>query len=1040
MNSSGGVMKQALFSIAIMVGLGFISGNVLAADKYWQNTGGGDFATGANWVGGTPGTNDNANFTNDATYTVTFSSSPTNIYGKFSANSGVTTLSIGSGNEWRLTGGGDGVQFNGAGGTVNLGSGTISTADKFGLGAIAGANNSTFQIYGGALVNLNGTYSEAYLGQTGYGNVLVISNSAALLSKRDVLIGLGAGASNSTVIVSGSGSLLRAATGGSGVMIVGVQGANNELRIESGGTVSNINAYIGGGSPSGVTGGTGHFNRVTVTGGGTWTNSNVMVGYKGQGNSVTVSSNGVLYAAGYIIVGDSGSQNSFNVLDGGVVSVSHVNVGGGAVASSNSLLVSGPSAVFRARTYEIESGVSGSGNSLTIANGGKAFSGRALLIGRDLSATNNLILVTGTNSLLGGGNLSVGANGYGNELRIESFGVVTNVYAYVGGTPASSVENLGITTGHFNRVTVTSGGMWTNASSLDIGNNGQSNSVSVSGRGVLYAGGGLNVGNLGPYSSLSVLDEGAVSVSLLNVGAQASSSNNTVLISGTNAILTVRDWDLDSGYGGSGNSLTVTNGGQVKTKRDVLIGRNLTASNNLMLVTGSGSLLGGRNLSLGANGSGNELRIQNGGLVTNVNAYVGGTPASAVETLGATTGHFNRVTLTGGGLWTNSNHLYVGYNGQGNSVTISSNSTVRLGSYLFAGYAGASNTVTINSGGKMVADAHATIGSVASASGTVVSVEGAGTMLQVLQFDVSVGPRANGNTLVISNGGQVMVNRHVYVGTDISASNSGTNNSIVVGSGGLLEVGGSGGQPVLQVGTAEGNCISNAGGAFQFTYASPSIINGGSAARISVTDATVSFRAIANADVRISAAGFAMDNTKMTWGGANTFMLNGATNINNVNQTYTFQPGNPTNFARMALMNGALYRGGAVTIGSGGTLAVSNGTSTIGSSLTLQPGATLVVCVATNAANGALNVDGAVSLGGATLQVALATPPVEYTPYMIINKTSAGAISGAFQASAVDLDYAGKTYRMAVRYGIGVDNNDVALVWIRPSGSVLTMR
>ena len=298
---------------------------------------------------------------------------------------------------------------------------------------------------------------------------------------------------------------------------------------------------------------------------------------------------------------------------------------------------------------------------------------------------------------------------------------------------------------------------------------------------------------------------------------------------------------------------------------------------------------------------------------------------------------------------------------------------------------------------------------------------------------MNVGSGSQGNNLVISNGGQVIVNRTTYAGTS-----SAGNNSILVGPGGWLESGAPYAQ-ALNVGTAAGNTISNLGGVFQFNATTFSIVNGGNPANINITDGTVSFRSVDTADVRVSTLGFALDNTKLSWSGANAFMLNAATNINNVNQTYTFQPGNPTNFARLALVNGAMYRGGPVTIGSGGALVVSNGTSTISGNLTLQAGSTLTVCVSTNATSSMLNVGGTVSLGGATLQVVLGTPPVEYTPYMIVNKTSAGAMSGAFQASAVNVDYGGKTYRMAVRYGAG-DGNDVTLVWIRPSGSVFTMR
>jgi T5SS/PEP-CTERM-associated repeat protein len=851
MNSNGGIMKQVLFGIAIMVGLG--ASNALAADRTWTNTGGGNFTNSANWAGGFPGTNDNALFTSAASYTVTFSSSVTNTFGIFSNNAGTVTIDLGSGNLWRLTGGGDSVAFKGAGGTVNLNGGTLSVADKFGLGSVAGANNNTFQIYGGAVVNLTSSVGDASLGNNGYGNTMIVSNGASLVTGRYLAIGSNAGGSNTTVIVTGNGSAILSPP--NRTFAIGLRSDNNLLRIESGGLVANTGfAFVGGGLTAGdIGGGTGNFNRVIVSG-GYWTNSSSLtIGQNGAGNRVTVTNGGMVYAGGIIHVGGG------HIVDGGAISYS---------------------------------------STLEIADGTVSIVGDGLKIGSKTYASNNTVVVNGTNALL-------------------------QVYR------------------------TTSGGN-----------------------------------------------------------------------------------DVQVGSDGNYNTLIVTNGGRAQVSRSLSIGHTATATGNLVRVTGTGSTLQvsgipNNGLFVGVDGGLNQLIIENGGAVSNGNATIGG----------AGTGH--SALVTSGGVWTNTGSLAIGNAGSGHSLTVSNNGVV-WGGTVNVGNGGTLNTLTVGPGGTMVAYQHVNLGAVtAASSNNTLVVAGAGAVLRVVSTirDLNVGSSSQGNSAVISNGGQVIVGRHTYAGTA-----SGGNNSIFVGSGGVLEINGGGSAPVLQAGTAAGNSISNIVGVFQFNHPAPSIVNGGSTAKIAIADGTVAFRGIVNADVRVSAAGGAMDSTKLTWSGANTFMLNAATNLTS-NQTYTFQSGNPTNFAKLALLNSSLYRGGAVTIGAGGTLVVSNGTSTISSNLTFQPGATFAVHVSTNATSGSVVVGGTtIALGGATLQLTLGAAPVEGQNYPILSLPGTAPVAGlgTFSSTTVDAVYAGKTYTLSVRYGAG-DGNDVA-VKLATRGTVFMMR
>src|ERR1041385_3453459 len=73
------------------------------ADRFWTNSAGGFFTVGANWFAGlVPGDSDNANFTNNASYQVSWIANRTNANAFFNADSGTVTQAIGS-FFWQLT-------------------------------------------------------------------------------------------------------------------------------------------------------------------------------------------------------------------------------------------------------------------------------------------------------------------------------------------------------------------------------------------------------------------------------------------------------------------------------------------------------------------------------------------------------------------------------------------------------------------------------------------------------------------------------------------------------------------------------------------------------------------------------------------------------------------------------------------------------------------------------------------------------------------------------------------------------------------------
>ena len=123
---------------------------------------------------------------------------------------------------------------------------------------------------------------------------------------------------------------------------------------------------------------------------------------------------------------------------------------------------------------------------------------------------------------------------------------------------------------------------------------------------------------------------------------------------------------------------------------------------------------------VGSNTFANGLMIRNRGVLTNADGYVGYLPASSS----------NYVMVAGAGsVWSNAN-LYLGFSGSGNTMVITN-----------AGH-------VANSQGTYVAYN-------ATSSSNRVLVTGTNSVLELRQFS-ELGYAGSGNSLVISNGGQVI--------------------------------------------------------------------------------------------------------------------------------------------------------------------------------------------------------------------------------------------------------------------------------------------
>jgi len=268
--------------------------------------------------------------------------------------------------------------------------------------------------------------------------------------------------------VTGSGSVWNTTS----ELRVGQEGNRNQLLITSGGRVNaGTSLYVG---YDGSQGGTN--NSVVVTGSGSLLNaaSVLGVGYGQQYNTLTVTGTGARATAGaYFGVGIYAPNNQAFILNGGQVAAPITYVGGvGDFRSSNSVLTISGSGAVMSNTSETIVGYVGSSNRMVIANGGRVETLGVGWLGyyyqpvHPWLGNNNSVEVTGSNSLWNvGGDLRVGREGYGNQLVISDGGRVNAAGAIIVGQNTGTASN--------NTIVITGPGSILHGNTfISVGNNG----------------------------------------------------------------------------------------------------------------------------------------------------------------------------------------------------------------------------------------------------------------------------------------------------------------------------------------------------------------------------------------------------------------------------------------------------------------------------------------------------------------------------------------------------------------------------------------
>lgn len=495
------------------------------------------------------------------------------------------------------------------------------------------------------------------------------------------------------------------------------------------------------------------------------------------------------------------------------------------------------------------------------------------------------------------------------------------------------------------------------------------------------------VGVNNPNVSVVISGSGSVTVpgggNSAALGVNATSSGNSLEVGGTNARLIAAE-DLYVGYAGASNTLNVTDGGTTQV-RFANIGADATSNDNAVNVSGTGSLSAAANIQLGIAGGASTLTLSAGGTATNAGDAVIGVLAGS---------HSNTANVTGtGSSWTSGAMFYLGYAGSSNALVLSAGGLVaalagdflvgaepgantnaatvtgagslldNTGRTLYVGRSGSDNSLSILAGGDVLTQ-NVRIGGGTGASGDVVgnsvSVDGAGSTWTIggtLRVGAGVsGGSDSDNMMAVRNGGSVTVSGNSFVGYSPTSSN----NRLIVGDTGsalnlqALTIG--------RVAGATGNLATvSAGGTLSATSVtigeSSGLVIGEGGAPGSVLAPTITGNQ-PGAFVRLNHAASSLEFAPM---------LSGTLAVVHDGTGLTTLTGVGSNFGAMTVNGGTLALGTltstAATVNTGGTLAISSGaTASVSGNYNQVGSAVFRTHIADDTTFGRLNVAGDVTL------------------------------------------------------------------------------
>ena len=487
------------------------------------------------------------------------------------------------------------------------------------------------------------------------------------------------------------------------------------------------------------------------------------------------------------------------------------------------------------------------------------------------------------------------------KILSNAVGTVSSVHTYVG-------QNSGNTNNTF--VVSGTGARWSGSHGIRLGENAgaDNNQLIISNNGVFDGGttDQIYIGNAGNGNKL-VIDNGRLSGGQLIAGRN--SHNNSIIISNNGVVSNVSFVRLSEQGASTNNRVIITSGGKMtNTAGEVRIGEGNGAQFNTVLVSGSGSVWhAGDQLIVGYGSpsynntltvsnnaifrAGNLVRLGQQGASTNNWIYVldGSkfTNTAGEVRLGEGTGANNNGILVSGSnsSWYSGADISLGYgdSSSNNYITVTgSNVTMQASGQLNVGFrAGtSSNMMVISNGAKVYSGGDSAVGRYDGASNNTMIVDGA-TLNTTNDFRIGNSAVANGNLLLIRNGGVMTNTASFYIGDNGTSS---SNTAVVSGIDSILRNNGQ--FNVGQGGQYNQLIVSNGG-----------LMSGGGA-------------------VRIGANGSAGNNTITVWGSGSRMTNTGSITI-----------GESGTGNRLVVSNGGYVRAGdTLDIRSGNSLVHDGGT------------------------------------------------------------------------------------------------------------------
>ena len=449
----------------------------------WTNNAGGQFHTAANWNPNTvPGLTDNANFTNNAGYQVSWSASATNANAYYNPIGGSVTNAIGA-YTWWLT-------------------------NSFVLGQNAGKTASVVHASGTlAVTNAAGT-AALIVGQTGSGRLSI--NGGRVLADR-----LYATNTSSQVSFSGGGStavVSMAYLGGTGLGGAGVVLNSSGTNVFSGPVALSNNTTVA------ATGGQLTFSGAITNAGWTLSVTNA-AGATNVFNGGIAGAGGLIQnGAGTTLLTASNSYSGATTVSNGTLIVNGTNSGSGAVMVTNSATFGGMGAVTGAVTYA--SGSTGIFYKTTSS------ADTPLRLDGNLTLNSNTVTVDIAGSALGAGTYVLATNvGSGSISGSFATNPVITGSGLAGGASALITNNTKsvslVVTSSVTGPGVTYNGAATNITTSSVYANGLMTAGGTANAYVYYgtSDGGSNTNNWASVSAPAGVSNGAFSIQLTGLAS-----------------------------------------------------------------------------------------------------------------------------------------------------------------------------------------------------------------------------------------------------------------------------------------------------------------------------------------------------------------------------------------------------------------------------------------------------------------------------------------------------------------------------------------